>query len=79
MGENYSQLNDFERTKVMVMRASLFSIRAIARILKRSPSTIHDELKRNGFRGEYSASLAEKKAKARKARKPKKILQNNRL
>jgi IS30 family transposase len=79
MGRLYSQLNDFERTKIMIMRASLFSIRAISRILKRSPSTISDELKRNGYASEYSASLAGQKAKARKAVKPKRILQHNRL
>lgn len=79
MGKSYIQLNDYERTRIMVMRASFFSIRAIARILKRSPSTISDELKRNGFCGEYSAYLAGQKARSRKARKPKILLQNSRL
>ena len=69
MGEKFCQLSEWERTRIMVMRAEDRSIRAIARILRRSPGSISRELSRNGHKGSYSAGLAmERTAKRRKAK-----------
>jgi len=43
-----------------------YSIRQIADILRRSPSTISRELKRNSFEGKYNPELADQIAHARK-------------
>jgi transposase, IS30 family len=79
MGEKFSQLNDWERTKIMVMKAEGRSVRAIARSLLRSPSTISHELRRNGHKDSYSAVLAGKRAQERKAHKPRRIWRDSRL
>jgi IS30 family transposase len=76
---HFNQLSDYERTQIMVMRVKGLSIRAIARILKRSHSTISRELQRNGHKDAYSAALACKLAADRKAVKPRKIWHNPRL
>ena len=59
MGEKLIQLNDWERTRILVMRAE-------ARTLRRSPSTISHELRRNGHKDSYSAVLAGQKAQTRR-------------
>jgi len=79
MGTAYIQLSDWERTKIMVMRAQTCSVRAIARTLQRSPSTISRELRRNGFHGSYSSALAGKRAAARKHIRPRLVWHNPRL
>lgn len=56
MGESFTQLSDWERTKIMVMKAEDRSLGAIARRLRRSPSTISRELRRNGHKNSYSAA-----------------------
>jgi len=79
MGECFEQLSDWERTRIMVMKAEGRSVRAMARTLRRSPSTISRELSRNGHEGTYSAALAERRAIARKAAKPRRIWREPRL
>ncbi len=79
MGEKFSQLNDWERTKIMVMRAEDRSVRFMARILRRSPSTISRELRRNGHAGAYSASVASRRAHTRRPAKPRRLTWKNRL
>lgn len=54
----YCQLNDWDRARLMELRARDFSIRSIFRILKRSASTISRELQRYGYAGGYSAAFA---------------------
>ena len=78
---HYTHLTIDEREKTMVMLSQCFSIRAIARILKRSPSTITREFARNSKKsGEYSAAFAHKKyQRRRKACGPKPILRNPEL
>src|SRR5271166_5406470 len=49
MGECYSHLNDAERAAVMVMQEAGSGVRAIARRLLRSPSTISRELRRQPY------------------------------
>ena len=59
---HYIHFSIEEREKSMIMIAKGFSLRAIARELKRSPSTISRELKRNSNKnGTYSPSAAEKR------------------
>jgi IS30 family transposase len=79
MGIFFKQLSDWERTRIMVMLAQAYSVRAMARTLGRSPSTISRELRRNGHRDSYSAALAGQKAQARRAVRPRRIWRNPRL
>jgi IS30 family transposase len=50
MGQHYEQLSAEERGVIMAMKLSHASGRAIARALRRSPSTIARELSRNGYK-----------------------------
>jgi IS30 family transposase len=79
MGEKFSQLNDWERTKIMVMKAEARSVRAIARTLRRSPSTISHELQRNGHKDSYSAVLAGSRSRQRKHIRPRRMWRDARL
>ena len=57
---HYTHLTTDEREHAMIMLTEGFSFRAIARKLKRSPSTISREIKRNAKKnGEYSANHAQ--------------------
>ena len=73
-----------EREEIAVLRAEGLGVRAIARRLGRSPSTISRELRRNaatrGGKLEYRASVAQWKAEL-VARRPKtaKLVENDRL
>jgi transposase, IS30 family len=79
MGLNYCHLNDWERTRLMELRARDFSIRAIARILKRNASTISRELQRYGYTGGYSAAFAVGRARAKRGKRHRKLWQRPRL
>jgi len=76
---HYTHLSIEEREKSRVMLEQGMSIRAIARILGRSPSTISREFKRNSYaNGSYTAHHAQKKYMKRKSncgRKP--VLKHN--
>lgn len=50
MGLAYSHLSAEERSAIMVMLASGSSMRAAAELLGRSASTVHRELRRNGYK-----------------------------
>ena len=64
---HYKHLTIEEREKARVMRESGFSFRAIARKLKRAPSTISREFQRNSYmNGTYAAHYAEKQYHLRK-------------
>lgn len=73
-----------EREEIALLRAQELGVRAIARELGRSPSTISRELRRNaatrGGRLEYRAGIAQWKAELQ-ARRPKvaKLVSNDRL
>ena len=73
-----------EREDIAILRAQRLGVRAIARRLGRSPSTISRELRRNAstrtWRLEYKASIAQWHAE-RRARRPKvaKLATNDRL
>ena len=57
---NYYHLSIEERTVILQLHISRFSIREIARQLDRSPSTISRELKRNCYRI-YNPANAQRK------------------
>lgn len=79
MGLSYCHLNDWERTRLMELRARDFSIRAIARMLKRNASTISRELKRYGYEGGYSAAFAVHRAAGCRGKRERKLWKNRRL
>lgn len=79
---HYIQFTIEERELSMVMRAQGYSLRAIARKLNRSPSTLSREFNRNCNKyGKYSASTAEKRYRKRRKKCGRKyiLLQDSRL
>lgn len=60
MGEHYGHLNDAERATIMVMLEHGAGVRAIARKLSRSPSTVSREIRRQPYHGAlpYEATRA---------------------
>jgi transposase, IS30 family len=80
MGLRYCHLSDWERTRLMELRAREFSIRSIARILGRSASTISRELRRYGYAGGYCAAFAvDHAAKRKRGKRHRKLWQRPRL
>jgi len=65
---NYKQISETERDKIAILKAERNSIRAISRILKRSPSTIHAEIHRNSDDAQYVAIEAERLATDRQSK-----------
>jgi IS30 family transposase len=59
--KQYSQLGYEERQTISIGQEQGLSIRAIARMLKRSPSTISREITRNGGGGAYSCRFAQQR------------------
>jgi IS30 family transposase len=57
-----------ERIRIADLKMAGESVRSIARHLKRSPSTISRELKRNCARGRYEPHAAQRQAEQRRAR-----------
>ena len=72
---HYTHFTTEEREMSRVLKAQGFSIRAIARMLNRSPSSVSREFRRNCYaNGEYAAHYAEKLYRKRRkncGRKPK--------
>ena len=74
MKKKYYQLNQFERDRLEAMLSAGLKQSEIAKVLRRSPSTISREIKRNKlkkngkikFKGEYKASAAGRKARFKK-------------
>jgi IS30 family transposase len=69
MPKTYKQLNTDERDLLAVLKSKGKSLREIAKILKRSPSTLSRELKRNAppvYTGYYLAHKAQERANKRK-------------
>ena len=62
-----SKLTDAERSEIYILHAKGYSARSIAKALGRSPNTVANELKRNGYRdGRYVATRAKQKAYVRR-------------
>lgn len=59
---SYSHLTKTERLEIAVLKEKRYSLREIARVLKRSPGTLSDEIKRNGTRGKYDPEKANHKS-----------------
>ena len=55
-----------ERNEIEILKTRKYSLREIARVLRRSISTISDELRRNSVRGKYNAKKAAHKAYVRR-------------
>ena len=55
---HYNHLTTNERENLLFLTAKGYSIRKIAIILRRSPSTVSRELRRNSKKETYSPSLA---------------------
>lgn len=67
MGKHYEQLKPEERATVMLMDREGSSVRAMARALQRSPSTISREMARHRIEGQpYDATRAGHRARARR-------------
>lgn len=67
VNKHHIKLTAQERDKIAILLASGYSILAVARELKRSPSTICEEVKNNSFEGKYYVSIhAQAKADKRK-------------
>ena len=67
MGTRYSQISIEERCEISRLRASGVSVRQVAAVLDRAPSTVARELKRNGSRTSvYKPRYAEEQARARR-------------
>lgn len=64
--EQYHHLTKSERHEVAILRRKGYSIRAIANELKRSVSTISDEIRRNSVKRTYDAEKANHKAYVRR-------------
>lgn len=56
MGACYDHLNDWDRTRLMELRAKEFSIRTIARMLKPAPSSVLQSM--GVYRADRSRSSA---------------------
>lgn len=65
MGKIHIKLTAFEREKISIWLAQKVSKREIARRLRRSDSTIRDEIKRNSFGEHYVAVHAQARAEKR--------------
>lgn len=68
MSRTHKKLLPSERDQIALWRAHSIGIREIARRLGRSPSSIHDELKRNRSGEYYIAITAQARAEKRKSK-----------
>lgn len=60
--KKYSHITKTERLEIAVLKRKRYSLREIARVLRRSPGTISEEIKRNSTRGIYDPHKADHKA-----------------
>lgn len=79
MSKSYQRMNLAEREELSIHYAQGMSLRDIARQLNRAPSTISRELARNRTGFDYRAVTAERKARQRYYRKPRRLAVDARL
>jgi len=79
MSKSYHRMSLAEREELSILYAQGEGLRAIARTLNRSPSTISRELARNRTGFYYRAVTAQGKAERRCYRKPRKLVVDGRL
>lgn len=66
MNKKYTHITAVEQKEIAFLRGRGYSIRAVAKILKRGKSSIADELMRNSVRGVYDPRKAAHKARVRR-------------
>lgn len=64
--KKFSHLSKSERNEIAILLDKKYSFRNIAKALKRSASTISDEIKLNNVKGKYDSKKAHHKAYARR-------------
>lgn len=74
---HYNQLTILERENIFLLFNKGYSIRAIASTIKRSPSTVSRELKRNTKNNTYSPAVAQTMYSYRKQNCGRKLLLSN--
>jgi IS30 family transposase len=62
----YTHLQPEDRVTLASLNQQAYSVRAIARVLNRSPSTISRELQRNGQKGQYGSVQAHRACQTRR-------------
>lgn len=62
MGKNYKQIKKEERNEISILLNKHYSIRDIAKALKRNPGTISREINNNSVNGQYDPEKADHKA-----------------
>ena len=65
-GRKYNQLTAEERGKIEAYWQQRFSVSAMAREMKRSKSTIFQEIHRGKYNGKYQAHIAQNRAMKRR-------------
>ena len=58
----YTHITKTERLEIAVLKKKGYGLREIARVLKRSPGTLSEEIKRNSAKGNYEPAKAHYKA-----------------
>src|SRR3989338_932460 len=60
--KKYSHITKTERLEIAVLKKKGYRLREMARVLKRSPGTLSEEIKRNSTKGNYDPAKAHHKA-----------------
>ena len=66
MSNKYKHFNSVERKEIFILQKKGYSIRDIAKAIKKNPSSVSRELRRNQVKGEYLPDKANQKAYARR-------------
>jgi IS30 family transposase len=64
--QSYTQLQPEERVTLASLHQQAYSVRSMAETLKRSPSTISRELRRNSQDGHYGSGVAHRRCQTRR-------------
>jgi len=64
--KKYTHIKKAERLEIAILLGKGYKLREIARVLKRSPGTLSDEIKKNSVKGKYDPAKANHKAHARR-------------
>lgn len=66
-GRKYKQLSSEERGKIEAYLTLNYSISEIAKMMKRSKSTVSEEIKRGKYNGKYIARIAQDRSRKRRS------------
>lgn len=64
--KKFSHLSKSERNEIAILLDKRYSLRSVAKVLKRSVSAISDEVKLNSVKGKYDSKKAHHKAYVRR-------------